>query len=119
MFLCSILIAHSIYSAAITLYVTVDFTTSNTIILSLTSFGPVVDYMIAWKRDTSGKCSAVHRNTFITPAFPFGSTVPIIGCEEDSSYTITVTATSITGNTVIVPVTAMTMKAGDVLESMN
>ena len=73
--------------------------------------GSVVDsYVLMWQRDTSGEC----------PDEDIGSTTitdgslsyTIIGLEEDSSYTITVTASNAAGSAVSDPVTGITEKAG-------
>ena len=65
-----------------------------------------------WQRDTSGECSDEDEgSTTITD----GSTsYDIMGLEEDSSYTITVTATDVAGSSAVSDaVTAMTMEAGE------
>ena len=98
---------------------TVKSTTFNTIVLSLISDGPVNDYMIAWKRNTSGRCSLVDMDAITIAAISSSSYVTITGLEEGSSYTITVTATNITANRVSVSATAITTEAGEVLKSMN
>ena len=92
--------------------ISVTSTTSITISLSWTSVGSVVDnYVVMWERDTSRECPGVDKDsTTITG----GSTsYTISGLEEDSSYTITVTATNAAGSAVSVPVTAMTGEAGE------
>ena len=64
-----------------------------------------------WQRDTSGECSDKDEgNATITD----GSTsYDILGLEEDSSYTIIVTATNIAGSRVVSDaVTVMTLEAG-------
>ena len=63
-----------------------------------------------WQRDTSGECSDEDNgSTTITD----GSTSDdIMGLEEDSGYTITVTATNVAGSSVAI-VPAMTLEAGE------
>ena len=63
-----------------------------------------------WQRDTSGECSDEDEgSTTITD----GSTsYDIMGLEEDSSYTITVTATNVAGRSTD-RVTEMTLEAGE------
>ena len=62
-----------------------------------------------WERDTSGKCSDVDvGNTTITD----GSTsYTISGLEEDSNYTITVTATNAAGSVISDSIIGMTREA--------
>ena len=64
-----------------------------------------------WQRDTSGECSDEDEgSTTITD----GSTSCVImGIEEDSSYSITVTATNSAGSAVSDAVTAVTLEAGE------
>ena len=64
-----------------------------------------------WQRDTSGECPDEDEgSTTITD----GSTsYDIMGLEEDSSYSITVTAISVAGSSAVSnTVTAMTLEAG-------
>ena len=92
--------------------VTVDSTAATTISLSWTSAGSVVDsYEVMWERDTSGYCSDEDEGS---ATITDGSTsYSITGLEEDSSYTITVTATNADGSAVSDPVTGMTGEAGE------
>ena len=88
-----------------------DFRAATTISITWTGTWSVVDsYEVMWERDTSGECPGVDEgSTTITG----GSTsYTISGLEEDSSYTITVTATNAAGSAVSIPVTAMTGEAG-------
>ena len=65
-----------------------------------------------WQRDTSGECTDEDEgNTTITD----GSTsYNIMGLEEDSSYSITVTASNVAGSSAVSnAVTAMTLEAGE------
>ena len=90
----------------------VNSTAATTISLSWTSAGSVVDsYEVTWERDTSGECPDEDEgSTTITD----GSTsYTITGLEEDSSYTITVTATNAAGSAASDPVTGMTGEAGE------
>ena len=64
-----------------------------------------------WERDTSGKCPDVHEdNATITGD---STSYTIKGLEEDSNYTITVTATNAAGSAVSDSVTEMTLVTGD------
>ena len=75
--------------------------------------GSVVDsYEVMWQRDTSGECSDEDEGSY---TITDGSTsYDIMRLEEDSSYSITVTATNIAGSsTVRDAVTAMTLEAGE------
>ena len=75
--------------------------------------GTVDSYEVMWERDTSGKCPDVDEGSATITG---GSTsYTITGLEEDSSYTITMTATNAAGSAVSVPVTAMTGEAGEEL----
>jgi len=89
----------------------VDSTAATTISLSWTSAGLVVDsYEVMWERDTSGECPDEDGNS---ATITDGSTSYIItGLEEDSSYTITVTATNAAGSIATHPLTIVTEKAG-------
>ena len=63
-----------------------------------------------WQRDTSRECSDVHGGSAIIT----GSSYDIMGLEEDSSYTIIVTATNIAGSSAASDaVPAMTLEAGE------
>ena len=63
-----------------------------------------------WQRDTSGECPDEDEDsTTITD----GSTsYDIMGLEEDSSYSITVTASNAAGSSAVT-ITAMTLEAGE------
>ena len=64
-----------------------------------------------WDRDTSGECSDVDDDSTTTTG---GSTsYTISGLEEDSNYTIIVTANNAAGSVVSVPVIGMTGEAGE------
>ena len=64
-----------------------------------------------WERDTSGKCPAVDEESATITGD--STSYNISGLEEDSNYTITVTATNAAGSAVSVPVTTMTGEAGE------
>ena len=84
---------------------TVSSTTTTTISLSWSDpSGSVVDsYEVMWERD----------GTRSTTTITDGSTsYTMTGLEEDSSYTITVTATNAAGSAVSYPVTIVTANAG-------
>ena len=71
----------------------------------------VDSYEVIRERDISGECPDVDEGS---STITDGSTnYTITGLEEDSSYTITVTATNEAGSVVSVPVTAMTGEAGE------
>ena len=74
--------------------------------------GSVVDeYLIQWVRDTSGACPDEDTDsTTISGGSATSHTIP--GLEEDSTYTITVTASNAAGN-VSNTVTAVTLEAGE------
>ena len=88
--------------------------TATSISLSWTSAGSEVDsYEVMWETDDIGGCSGGSDmdSTTITD----GSTsYDIMGLEEDSSYTITVTASNSAGSSAVSnTVTAMTLEAGE------
>ena len=91
--------------------VMVDSITPTTISLSWTAANGTVDsYEVMWERDTSGQCPDVDEDsTNITGS---STSYTISGLQEDSSYTITVTATNAAGSTVSDSVTRMTSEAG-------
>ena len=97
--------------------VTVNSTAATAISLSWTSAGSVVDsYEVMWERDTSGECSDEDEgNVTITDG---SLSYTITGLEEDSNYTINVTATNAAGSAVSDPVTGMTGEAGEGLTDM-
>ena len=66
---------------------------------------------MSWEENGSKKCHKVDKGSAKSIS---GSTkYTITGLEEDSNYTITVTATNAAGSSVSVPVTAMTGEAGE------
>ena len=92
--------------------VIVDSTTNTSISLSWNSAGSEVDsYEVMWQRDTSGECPDEDEDSI---SLTDGSTsYDIMGLEEDSSYSITVTASNAAGSAVSNTVTAMTPEAGE------
>ena len=66
-----------------------------------------------WQRDTLGECSDedIGSTTITDGCFSY----TISGLEEDSSYTITVTASNEAGSAVSDPVNGITEKAGWIL----
>ena len=94
--------------------VSVTSTTATSILLSLSvPIDPVVTrYEVMWRRDTSGECSDVGGGSMIISV---GSiSYDIMRLEEDSSYTITVTATNVAGSSAVSDaVPAMTLEAGE------
>ena len=72
-----------------------------------------------WERDTSGMCTDMNIDTVnITGISSSISVITITGLEENSIFTITVTATSETGNAINVSVHSMTTEAGEVLNNI-
>ena len=66
---------------------------------------------MVWQSDISGECGDVGMGSYTNS----GSTrYDVTGLEEDSSYTITVTATNVAGSSAVSDaVTAMTLEAGE------
>ena len=87
--------------------------TSISLSWSVPSGSVVTSYEVMWQRDTSGECPNEDegRGTTITD----GSTSDeIMGLEEDSSYSLTVTAANAAGSSAVSEtVTAMTEEAGE------
>ena len=93
---------------------TADTTTATTITISWTSAGSEdVSYEVMWETDDVGGCSGGSDmdSTTITD----GSTsYDITELEEDSTYSITVTASNSAGNSAVSnTVTVITMEAGE------
>ena len=93
---------------------TAGTTTATTITISWSSAGSEgVSYEVRWRRDTSLMCTGFSDmgSTNITD----GSTsYDITGLEEDSTYSITVTASNSAGSSEVSnSVTAITMEAGE------
>ena len=92
--------------------VSVGSTTPTTIPLYWTSAGSQVDsYEVTWARDTSRECADVDKDSATISGSSTSHTIS--GLEEDSNYTITVTATNTAGSAVSIPVTAVTGEAGE------
>ena len=90
----------------------VDYTTSTTISLSwTTSNGTADSYEVTWERDTSGECLDVDEGNATISGSSTSHTIS--GLQEDSNYTINVTATNTAGSAVSAPVTAVTGEAGE------
>ena len=96
-----------------TVNVTSTTATSISLSWSVPSGSVVTSYEVMWQRDTSGECPNEDegRGTTITD----GSTShEIMGLEEDSSYSLTVTAANAAGSSAVSEtVTAMTEEAGE------
>ena len=91
--------------------VTANSTTPTTISLSWTSAGSEVDsYEVMWERDTSGDCPDVDEGNATVSGNITSYTITQL--EEDSSYTINITATNAAGSAFSVPVTGVTGIAG-------
>ena len=90
--------------------VTVHFATPTTIHLSWTSSGTVVDnYEVSWKRNTDRMCPEVDisNDTVIYVSTHYA----IRGLQENSSYTIIVTAMNAAGSVPSIPVIGVTKEA--------
>ena len=96
--------------------VTVNSKTPTTISLSWTSAGSVVDsYVLTWERDTLGECPDVNEGNATVSGSSTSYT--IIQLEEDSSYTINITATNAAGSVTSAPITEMTREASESLSA--
>ena len=66
-----------------------------------------------WQRDTSGECPDEDEGS--TTVSGGSTSYDIMGLEEDSSYSITVTASNAAGSSAVSnTVTAMTLEAGEI-----
>ena len=93
---------------------TADTTTATTITISWTNDDPMVtSYEVMWERDTTLKCTGF--SDVDSATITDGSTsYDITELEEDSTYSITVTASNSVGSSAVSnTVTAMTMEAGE------
>ena len=94
---------------------TAGTTTPTSITISWTSDDPMVtSYVVMWERDTSLKCTGFSdmggSNTITDDSISYDITV----LEEDSTYSITVTASNSAGSSAVSNiVTAMTIEAGE------
>ena len=94
--------------------VTANSTTSTTISLSWTSAGSEVDsYEVTWERDTSGECPDVDEGNATVSGSSTSYTITQL--EEDSSYTINITATNAAESVTSIPTTETTLEAGESL----
>ena len=96
------------------LVVMADSTTATSISLSWTTGGSEgVSYTVFWQRDTSGDCSDVDQGS---DTITDGSTIyDIVTLEEDSSYSIAVTASNAIGNEKSEAITGTTLMAGKIM----
>ena len=93
--------------------ISVGTTTSTTISITWTSAGLVVNsYEVMWERNTSGECPDVGEGSATITGGATSYT--ITGLEEDSNYTINVTAINAAGNAVSAPFLGITTEAGDI-----
>ena len=94
---------------------TADTTTATTITISWTSAGSEIDnYAVMWERDTSLKCTGFSDMDSTTITDDSIASYNITELEEDSTYSITVTASNPVGSSAVSnTVTAMTMEAGE------
>ena len=92
--------------------VTADSTTATTISLSWTSGGSEgVSYEVDWQRVITGDCDDEDEGSATLVGGSMTS-YTVTGVQEDSSYTITVTASNNNGNEESNPITAITRTAG-------
>ena len=84
--------------------------TTSDVSWSIPSGSVVESYVVMWQRDTSGECpdEDIGSTTIIDGSLSY----TIAGLEEDSSYTITVTASNVAGSAVSDPVTGITGETG-------
>ena len=107
----TVLVVYIIVEAPI---LTANATTATTITISWTSAGSEgVSYEVMWERDTSLMCAGFS-DTDSTTINDGSTSYDITELEEDSTYSITVTASnSFPSSAVSNTVTAMTMEAGE------
>ena len=79
--------------------------------ISLSWSVPVDSYMVTWERDTSGECPVENRGKRTLTKGYFSYTIEQL--EEDSNYTIILTAINAAGSAVSDPVTRLTREAGE------
>ena len=93
---------------------TAGITTATTITISWTSAGSEgVSYEVMWERDTSLMCTGFS-DMDSTTVTDDSTSYDITELEEDSTYSITVTASNSAGSSAVSnTVTAMTMMAGE------
>ena len=93
---------------------TAGTTTATTITISWTNNDPMVTiYVVMWERDTSLMCTGFS-DMDSTTIIDGSTSYDITGLEEDSTYSITVTASNSAGSSAVSnTVTAMTIEAGE------
>ena len=97
---------------------TVTTNSPTTISLSWTSAGSEVDsYEVTWERDTSGECPDVDEGNATVSGSSTSYTITQL--EEDSNYTITVTANNAVGSAISDSIIGMTQEAGKELNGSN
>ena len=108
----TVLVVYIIVEAPV---LTAGTTTAITITISWTSAGSEgVGYEVMWERDTSLKCTGVSHMDSTTITDGSIASYDITELEEDSTYSITVTASNSAGSSEVSnTVTAMTMEAGE------
>ena len=75
--------------------------------------GDITGYEVLWQRDISGECSDEDEGSVTITGD--STNYDIMGLEEDSSYSISVTASNAAGSSeVSSTVTAMTLEAGEI-----
>ena len=90
----------------------VNSVTATTISLSWSvPSGSVDSYMVTWERDTSGECPVENRGKRTLTKGYFSYTIEQL--EEDSNYTITLTAINAAGSAVSDSVTRLTGETGE------
>ena len=102
-------------SAAALPVISINYTTSTTIQLSWNSSGSLVfSYEVTWEKNISVKCFKEDvKNGSATVS---STSYTITGLDEDRIYTITVIAINLAGNNAVsVPITVITMSAGEIL----
>ena len=92
-----------------------DPTTATSISLSWTTGGSEgVSYTVVWQRDNSGDCSDVNEGSESLSGDSM-TMYDIPDLEEDSTYSITVTATNSLGSEMSVAISGNTLTAGELL----
>ena len=92
-----------------------DASTATSISISWTSAGSeIVSYEVMWRTDDIGRCTSGSSDMDSTTITDGSTSYDIMGLEEDSSYTITVTASNSAGSSEVSNiVTEMTLEAGE------
>jgi len=90
----------------------VNSATATTIFLSWSVPNSSVDsYVVTWERDTAGECHVENRGNKDITDVSLSYTIEQL--EEDSNYTINLTAVNAAGSAVSDPVTGLTREAGE------